>query len=196
MYVIGITGGVGAGKSTVLEILKEECNCVIYKADDISNELKLKGQPCYEKVVDILGEEVLDADGEINRRMMAITIFADELKKKAVEKVIHPAVKRYVLDKIDECRREGVVDYFFIEAALLIEDGYQNICDEIWYVYASVANRTKRLMSSRNYSIHGVEKIMDSQMSDAEFRKKCECIIDNDGDETVTRDSIRRILGK
>jgi len=194
MYVIGITGGVGSGKSEVLRILKEESNCVVLKADDIANELKLKGQPCYEKIVDLLGESILDPDGEINRQLMGIAIFSDASMLKQVEQIIHPAVKRYILDRIDECKREGKIDYLFIEAALLIEDGYKQICDEIWYIYASVASRTNRLIKNRNYSLTKIESIMDSQLSEAEFRKNCECVINNDGDLEKTREDIKNIL--
>lgn len=196
MYVIGITGGVGAGKSAVLDLLAEECKCAIYRADDIANEIKLKGNSCYEKIVDILGEEVLDPDGEINKRMMALVIFSDPEKKRLVEAVLHPAVKNYIIDKIAECKRDGSLDYFFFEAALLIEAGYKQICDEIWYVYASIPTRSKRLMASRNYNLDRIESIMDTQLSDREFRKNCEYVIDNDGDLENTRASIRSVLSK
>lgn len=194
MYVIGITGGVGAGKSSVLDILKEECDCVILRADDIANDLKKKGTPCYDKIVELLGESVLDPDGEINRRMMAMMIFPNIEKKRMVEQIIHPAVKQFILEKIDELKREGEVKYLFIEAALLIEAGYRNICDEIWYIYASIPTRTKRLMQSRNYSLAKVEDIMDSQLSDMEFRKNCEYVINNDGSLERTREEIKKIL--
>ena len=81
MYVIGITGGVGAGKSAVLSILKEDVPCEIIRADDIANELKLKGHQCYDKIVDLLGEEILGADGEIDRNLMSMIVFEDESKK-------------------------------------------------------------------------------------------------------------------
>lgn len=194
MYVIGITGGVGSGKSKVLEILEEETDCYILRADDVGNEVKKKGQPCYDKIVDLLGETILDPDGEINRRMMAIMIFSDPVKKKQAEAIIHPAVKRYILDKIDELKREGTYKYMFIEAALLIEDGYKQICDELWYVYASIPTRTRRLVDNRGYSLARIESIMDSQLSDREFRKNCEYVIDNDGDLEETREDIRNIL--
>lgn len=194
MYVIGITGGVGAGKSEVLKILQEETNCYILKADEIANELKLKGNPCYDKIVDVLSESILDPVGEINRQLMAIAIFSDDEKRRKVDQIIHPAVKRYILEKIESCKREAKVDYLFIEAALLIEDGYKQICDEMWYVYASVTTRTNRLIKYRNYSITKIEAIMDSQLSEAEFRKNCECVINNDGDLERTREDIKNII--
>jgi len=194
MYVIGITGGVGAGKSAVLSILKDEVECEIIRADEVANMLKLKGQPGYEKIVEILGDGILGADGEIDRNLMSLIVFEDEAKMKQVEQVLHPAVKRYILDLIDEKKRENKIKYLFIEAALLIEDGYKQICDEIWYIYASVPVRTKRLMETRGYSLQKIESIMDKQLSEAEFRKNCECVINNDGDIEKTKEDIMNTL--
>lgn len=194
MYVIGITGGVGAGKSAVLSILKEYVECEIIRADDVANQLKLKGQPCFDKIVDLLGEQILGADGEIDRNLMSMIVFEDDSKMKQVEQILHPAVKRYITAKIDEKRREGKIKYLFIEAALLIEDGYRQICDEFWYIHASVPTRTKRLMKNRGYSLQKIESIMDKQLSEAEFRKNCECVIDNDGDLEKTKEDILNTL--
>lgn len=194
MYVIGITGGVGAGKSTVLQILEKEVDCEIIRADEVANDLKLKGHQCYDKIVDLLSEDILGADGEIDRNLMSMIVFEDPSKMKQVEQILHPAVKRYILDYIDEKKRENKIKYLFIEAALLIEDGYKQICDEFWYIYASVPTRTKRLMQSRGYSLQKIESIMDKQLSEAEFRKNCECVIDNDGDIEKTKEDIMNTL--
>lgn len=194
MYVIGITGGVGAGKSEVLSILRNEVDCFIVRADDVANELKLKGHQGYDKIVELLGQEILGADGEIDRNLMSMIVFEDESKMKQVEQILHPQVKRHIVSLIDEKRRENKVKYFFIEAALLIEDGYRQICDEFWYIHASVATRTKRLMQNRGYSIQRIESIMDKQLSEAEFRKNCECVIDNDGDLEKTKQDILNTL--
>ena len=194
MYVIGITGGVGAGKSAVLSILKEEVECEIIRADDVANELKLKGHSCYDKIVDLLGEQVLGADGEIDRNLMSMIVFEDEAKMRQVEQILHPAVKRYITEQIEQKRREGKIKYLFIEAALLIEDGYKQFCDEFWYIHASVATRTKRLMENRGYSLQKIESIMDMQLTEEEFRKNCECVIDNDGDLEKTKEDIFNTL--
>lgn len=194
MYVIGITGGVGAGKSAVLSILEKYVECEIIRADDVANHLKLKGQPCFDKIVELLGEEILGADGEIDRNIMSMIVFEDEFKMKQVEQILHPQVKRYITEKIEEKKREGKIKYLFIEAALLIEDGYKQICDEFWYIYASVPVRTKRLMQNRGYSLQKIESIMDKQLPESEFRKNCECVIDNDGDLEKTKEDILSIL--
>lgn len=194
MYVIGITGGVGAGKSAVLSILSECVECEIIRADDVANRLKLKGQPCFQKIVDLLGEQILGSDGEIDRSLMSMIVFEDDAKMKQVEQILHPQVKRYITETIEQKKREGKIKYLFIEAALLIEEGYRKICDEFWYIYASVATRTKRLMANRGYTLQKIESIMDKQLSEEEFLKNCECVINNDGDLSKTKEEILKAL--
>ena len=194
MYVIGITGGVGAGKSAVLSILKENVECEVIRADEVANELKLKGRPGYDKIVNLLGQQILGADGEIDRNLMSMIVFEDDAKMKQVEQILHPAVKRYITDLIEEKKREKKIKYLFIEAALLIEDGYRIICDEFWYIYASVSTRTMRLMENRGYSLQKIESIMDKQLSETEFRKNCDIVINNDGDLNKTKEEILNAL--
>ncbi len=196
MKVIGITGGVGAGKSTVLNLIRDMCSCFIIMADEAAHEVKRKGQVCYGELVELLGREVLADDGEIDKGRMAQAIFApgsEELLEK-VNDIIHPRVKEYILKRIDERRAAGDVDYFFIEAALLIEDGYREICDELWYVYADEKVRAKRLSSSRGYSDEKIRSIMDRQNDDAFFRTHCDRIIENNGDIEKTREDIEGLL--
>lgn len=196
MKVIGITGGVGAGKSAVLDIIKDSCSCRILMADEAAHEVESKGQPCYFELVDLLGNEVLDCDGEIDRKKMSQMIFNDgnnDIRSK-VNAIVHPRVKEYILRLIDETEDEGRCDYFFIEAALLIEDGYRSICDELWYIYAPEGVRAKRLKESRGYTDEKIKSIMNSQNDDETFRKYCDRIIENDGDIEETRKAITGIL--
>ena len=196
MKVIGITGGVGAGKSTVLNLIKERCSCFILMADEAAHEVEKKGQVCYEELVDLLGREVLSDDGEIDKGRMARLIFApgnEELLKK-VNGLIHPRVKEYILKSIDEHRAAGDVDYFFVEAALLIEDGYREICDELWYVYADEKVRAQRLKRTRGYSDERIRGIMDKQNNDALFRKYCDRVIENNDDMEATVKRINMLL--
>jgi len=198
MKVIGITGGVGAGKSEVLQIIKESCDCFILIADQVAHEIKKKGFPCYDALVALLGEGILDENREIDRGRMAAQIFAEgagELLKQ-VNAIVHPAVKAHILYLIEEKRQEGTVRYFFIEAALLIEDGYTEICDELWYIHASKELRTKRLMESRGYSRQKVEQIMERQSAEAVFLKYCKVVINNDGDLESTKQQIIKQLGE
>ena len=181
MKTIGITGGVGAGKSEVLRLLRKMCNCIILKADELARSLEDKDEVCYGPLVDLLGGGILAEDGQIDPKKMAGVIFAeggDELRGK-VNAIVHPAVKKRILEMISDAKRERKADIFFIEAALLIEDGYDKIVDEMWYVYADEAVRRKRLKDSRGYSDAKITEIMESQSSDEVFRRYCRVVIDN-----------------
>ncbi len=196
MKVIGITGGVGAGKSTVLNLIKERCSCFILMADEAAHEVKKRGQVCYEELVDLLGREVLADDGEIDKGRMARIIFepGNEGLLKKVNGIIHPRVKEYILKSIDDHRAAGDADYYFIEAALLIEDGYREICDELWYVYADEKVRADRLRRTRGYSDERIRGIMDKQNDDALFRKYCDHVIENNNDIEATGKQIDMLL--
>lgn len=196
MKVIGITGGVGAGKSAILEYLKECTSCEIIRADDVANEIKEKGTPVYERIVAVLGDGVLGANGEIDREMMALAIFGDKIKKQKVEAIIFPEVKREILARISKARANGNIDYVFIEAALLIEEGYRAICSEIWYVYASVATRTKRLHENRGYTFEKIESIIDTQLKEKEFRENSDREINNNEGFEVAKACIDSFIGK
>lgn len=179
MKLIGITGGVGAGKSRILSYIESRCNCRILLADQAAHEVKEPGQPCYTQLVELLGTGILQEDGFINKGKMATIIFSDEGLLKQVNAIIHPAVKEYILAEIERERAAGQRDAFFLEAALLIEDGYEQILDELWYIHADRDVRSERLRTSRGYSDEKIEKILLSQLPEKEFRQHCKVVIDN-----------------
>ncbi|WP_022775509.1 dephospho-CoA kinase [Butyrivibrio sp. AE2015] len=181
--IIGITGGVGAGKSTLLSYIKDNYNCLVILSDDVANDIKKKGFPAYDALVEALGRGILSEDGEIDKALMAKAIFNDKNKLKTVNNILHPAVNQYIINIVDDERKRGVYDFVFVEAALLIENGYDKIVDEMWYVYADEDTRRKRLKASRGYSDQKVTEIFNSQLSDESFREHCAFTIDNSGED-------------
>jgi dephospho-CoA kinase len=179
MLLIGITGGVGAGKSEILKYIEKHYKCRIYMADEIAHLVKEPGEECYDELVKLMGKDILDETGRINKGRMADRIFNDEALLLKVNEIVHPAVKKYILDQISKAQADGGIELFFVEAALLIETGYQNILDEIWYIYADENTRRKRLRDSRGYSDDKINHILESQLSEKTFRQKCDFIIDN-----------------
>ena len=165
MKTIGITGGVGAGKSKILAYIQTHCNCRILLADEAAHKVREPGNPCYNALVRLLGTDTLEEDGQINRQKMAAKIFADHKLLEAINTVIHPAVKAYILQEIEAEREAGKIDAFFVEAALLIEEGYGELLDELWYIFAQKEVRRKRLIQDRGYSEEKVEQIFASQLS-------------------------------
>ena len=196
MKLIGITGGVGAGKSQGLSYLASRCRCRILLADEVGNEVKLPGQPCYEQLVELLGKDVLAEDGTIDRGRMAEKIFADAGLLSQVNGIIHPAVRVYILQEVEKERSLGNVDFFFLEAALLIEEGYDRVVDELWYIYADEEVRRGRLKESRGYSDAKIDRIFRSQLSEEEFRSHCQRVIENNGDLQETCRQIDDMLAK
>lgn len=196
MKVIGITGGVGAGKTAVLSYISEKYNCRVLLADEAAHLVKEPGQPCYQKLVELLSEDILNKDGTIHKRKMAEKIFASQALLKKVNELIHPAVKELILHTIEEERRKKEHDFLFVEAALLIENGYLEILDEIWYIYAREEIRRKRLKATRGYTDEKISAIMAQQLKEEEFRKYCSVVIDNSGSRTEAYEQIDRKLGE
>lgn len=195
MMIIGITGGVGAGKSSVLQYMEEQYRCKIVLADVIGNRVKLPGEICYNNLVELLGRDILDSKGYIDKARMAEAIFSDDELLAKVNAIIHPAVKDCILAEIEKAKEEKKYDFFFIEAALLIECGYAAHVDEMWYIYASDEVRRKRLKESRGYSDEKVTAIMNGQLKEEEFRRNCQAVIDNSGDLEETKKQIDKLLG-
>lgn len=193
MRLIGVTGGVGAGKSEILNYIKKHYKCRIYLADEVAHLVKVKGEDCYYELVALLGEDILQPDGEINKSAMAAKIFADDELLERVNEIVHPQVRIYLEKRIKEAQEDSNIEIMFIEAALLIEAGYKELVDELWYIYADVEVRKKRLMSSRGYSEEKIRQIMEAQLSEEVFRQECDFVIDNSG---TLADSYRQIRKK
>ena len=191
MRIIGITGGVGSGKTAILDRMKNIYNCKVISADEVAHIVKEPGTDCYKELVDLLGQQILDAENRINKAKMAEIIFADEELLTEVNRIIHPAVKEYIENIIAAEREKNQIQLLFIEAALLIEDGYDKIVDELWYIYADEDIRRGRLQESRGYTLSKAKQIMDRQLADDEYRAKCDVIIDNSGDIEAAIEQVR-----
>ena len=180
MKFIGITGGVGAGKSAVLDYLATKPGVRVMLADEIANELMEPGTDCYEQIRKTFpNEDIYREDGHFDRMKLAKVIFSDEKKRVQMNEIVHPAVKRYVIAEADRGRQEGKPALLVLEAALLIEEHYDEICDELWYIYTREDVREARLMESRGYSKEKVQQIFASQLKEAEYRRHCSIVIDN-----------------
>ena len=182
MKFIGITGGVGAGKSAILDYLKNKPDTKVMLADEIAHELMVPGTQCSDKLKAEFGtEDIYQKDGFFDRIKLAQVIFSDDEKRKKLNGIVHPAVRKYVIGQAAYERKEGKIKLLVLEAALLIEEHYDEICDELWYIYTSEENRRIRLKKQRNYSDEKINEIFNSQLTDEKFRKACRVVIDNNG---------------
>lgn len=188
--ILGITGGIGSGKSEVLRILQEEYGAEVIKADIVAHELMEPGQEVYRQVIAAFGREILHPDGRIDRSLLGRLVFGREEKRQLLNRLTHPAVKQEILRRIVDSRTAFLV----IEAALLLEEHYEEICGEIWYVYADRETRFARLADSRGYTRKRAQAIMDRQLSEDDWRKRCQATVDNSGSLEQLRTELARLL--
>ena len=194
MKLIGVTGGVGAGKSEILNYLKSNYNCCILLADEAARTLEAPGGAIYQPLIRLLEEypaadpekgetpaPITLEDGRINNPEMARRIFSEPALLKKVNNLVHPAVKQYILSAFAMEKELGKLDFFVVEAALLIECGYSRDVDAMWYIYCDESERRRRLRASRGYSDEKIDNILRSQLSEQTFRENADVVIDNSG---------------
>ena len=177
--VLGITGQVGAGKSTVLEYLEKTYGAAVLMLDALAASLQKKGGCCYGPMIELFGTQVVRGDGEFDRAKIAGMVFSDPPLLQKLNDIVHPAVRRAALEWIEERGKCDAAPFLVLEAALLIEGDYGRICDEMWYVRADEAVRRERLRSSRGYSDKRIDDMFASQKSDKWYEKYCSYVIDN-----------------
>ncbi len=198
MITIGITGGVGAGKSSVLAMIGEYCDsraipAVLLETDKVARALQRKGERVFQEIVHAFGRGVVGEDGELNRQMLADLVFHDEEKLKRLNLIVHPAVKQDVCKAQQEAKQSGA-KLFVIESALLLENEYDQICDAVWLVTAEQPERIRRLAASRGYTEAKSRSIMSNQSLESEWLERCSAVIDNSGTPERTRAQVRRFL--
>ena len=193
MKIIGVTGGVGAGKSEILHYIETHYNARVLLADEAAHAIEAPGGAIYEPLIQLLdrypvpvtdGAEAAPItlpDGRINKPEMARRIFSVPELLDQVNQLVHPAVKTYILEESARERKAGRLDFFIVEAALLIEGGYKEHLDELWYIYCDENERRRRLRASRGYSDEKIDNILRSQLSEQEFRDNADVVIDNSG---------------
>lgn len=195
MRIIGITGGIGSGKSRVLNIMEEIYGAVLCQTDVVAHQLQKKGETCYKEIVNVFGVNILTENKEIDRKKLAAIVFNDNDKLKKLNQIVHPAVKKQVKLEIEEARRKQK-EFFLIESALLMEDHYEELCDELWYIYADERVRRDRLKTSRLMNEEKIDLIIKAQATEETFRKYCHITIDNSGTIENTKEQIEQAVNR
>lgn len=180
MKVIGITGGVGCGKSFIMEQLQERYQAGIILTDLVAHDLMEPGGVSYQEIVAYFGTKILEPDGKINRQALGSIVFQDKEALLKLNSITHPNVKKEVIRRIEEMKRAKEVSIIMVEAALLIEEHYDEICDELWFIDASDEVRIKRLMEKRGYTKEKCLSIMSNQLQRERFLEHCQRVIYND----------------
>ena len=188
--VYGITGGAGTGKSEVMRLLREEVGGFTILSDDVARQLTRKGKISYKLIVEHFGEEILGEDGEIDRTRLAAIVFNDKEALNQLNSMTHPYVREEIHRLIREAKESGLYRFAALESAILLDAGYENECDEFWYVYTDPEIRRARMKETRGYSDERVDAVMKSQGNDKENMKKCDFVIINN----TTLEEVKRQL--
>ena len=188
--VIGLTGGVGSGKSTILALLKEKYGALILEADRIAEAMMQPDGASYSRLVTLLGRSVLNDDGSINRGRMSEMVFADPKLLKQVNDIVHPDTIAEVRRRIENAQEKLIV----YESAIPEEARFPELTDAVLYVYASEETRLERLFFGRGYSFDKTESIMRRQLSETEFRRMSDAEVNNDGTEEEAERSLAEAM--
>lgn len=195
IMILGVTGGVGAGKSSVLAILQEEYHAKLILADEVGRRLMQPGEANYVNIVNAFGKEILNENQTINTSKLAATAFSSPLETLRLNALTHPNVRVRIEWMIKEIRDNEPDALIVIEAALLSEGHLTALCDDVWYIYADEQTRIARIMESRGYSYERCCQTIARQKSDAQFRAECKTVIDNSKSIEETRKAIKELLG-
>lgn len=177
---IGLTGGIGSGKSTAARILAE-LGAPVIDADKVGHAIYAPGGPAYQDIIDAFGEGILADDRSIDRRKLGPIVFADAAALNRLNSIVHPRMFVRMGEMVAEMRRGGEGRPIVIEAAILIEANWQPLCDEIWLVVASRDRVIERVERDRGMRPEQIAARIKAQLSDDERRKYASLVIDNDG---------------
>lgn len=192
MLLVGLTGGIGSGKSTVARLLERRGAAVI-DADQLAREAIAKGTPGFERVVEAFGSEILRPDGDLDRSALAARIFADPAQKATLEAIVHPEVARRFGELVDDYRAsERIVVYV---TPLLVELGLAPAFDVVVVVTASPHLRVSRVASERGLSPDDVRGRMAAQATDDQRVEVADVLIDNDGSLAELERQTSRLWG-
>jgi dephospho-CoA kinase len=179
MLLVGLTGGLGAGKSTVARMLADR-GAVLVDADELARRALEPGSRAYQEVRDLFGDEVVTPSGELDRAAIAATVFSDPERRRALESIVHPEVFRMLAETVEA--RRGTEDVVVFDAPLIVETGFQDACDVVVVVTAPEEERVARATRDRGMTADQARARIRAQIDEAERGAVADIVIRNDGD--------------
>jgi dephospho-CoA kinase len=199
MLTIGLTGGIGTGKSVVANLLVQQGASII-DADRLGHEAYTPHSEAWEAVVAAFGTDILTSEGEIDRRKLGGIVFADETQLERLNGIMHPLMAKMVEHRKAAFDAGGVA-VTVVEAAVLFEAGWDSLVDEVWTTHASESTVVQRLFERNGLDEAEARKRINSQMSATERNRRSDVVVDNSGDLTALEQTVKnlwktRIKGK
>ena len=190
MLLVGLTGGIGSGKSTVAAMLAER-GAVVIDADELARRAIDPGTPGFDRVVEAFGPDVLTPGGEIDRAELAARVFSDEEARRTLESIVHPEIFKLLLQRVEELRDTSSVVVF--DAPLIVETGFHEACDVLVVVTASVETQIERLVASRGMTDGAARDRIAAQAPMEEKVRVADVVIVNDGNFGELREQVDRL---
>lgn len=194
MKIIGLTGGIGSGKSTVSGYLKEK-GYKVSDADLIAHQITEPGTETLDELVSAFGNEILDSNGRLRRKYLASIVFTDAVSEKTLNRITHKGIKKQLEAEIEENRKNGE-RLMFLEGPILFEAGVNRWCDYMWLVTADMDKRLQRVMQRDDASEEQVKQRIACQMSDEEKIRLSDEVLDNSGNREELCIKVDELLEK
>lgn len=192
MKIIGLTGGIATGKSTVARMIRRKGIPVIC-ADDLARKAVRRGSPALKKIARIFGPGVITRNGELNRPLLGKIVFENPLRRKKLNQIVHPFVMKEMWKAISKDKKKKLI---VLDVPLLFEEKLDRLCDKTVVVYAPAAIQKKRLKKRSHLSDHEIRNRLKSQMPIEKKKKLADFVIDNSGSLSATRRQIHACLFK
>lgn len=191
MLVIGLTGGIGTGKSEVARILAQ-LGAVVINADQVGHEAYRPNSEIWREVLKTFGREILQPNGEIDRKKLGAIVFSDPGQLAALNSIMHPRMARMVAEQIDRLKAEGV-PVVVVEAAVLFEAGWDSLVDEVWVTDSPAEEVIRRIRGRNGLSEAEIRKRMSAQMPAAERLARATVVISNSADVDALERTVRSL---
>lgn len=195
MKIIGLTGGIGSGKSTVTDYLIAR-GFPVLDADKIAREIVLPGSEMLIQLTSVFGKSILMQDGSLDRKKLGDIVFSDPEKKKTLDGLMHTRILELIHDRILEYREETVHKLIFIDAPLLFETGLDKSVSETWVIDVDEETRIKRIMERDGLKREDIAMRISNQMARDEKNKRADVILDNTGNQEALYQQIEQLLQK
>jgi dephospho-CoA kinase len=190
MKTIGLTGGIGSGKSTVSQILAE-LGAFVIDADKVGHEIYLPGKEAWQQVTAAFGSDILAPDQTIDRKKLGALVFGSDEARKKLNEIVHPLMFQDIDRRIRAKRATGFTKPIVIEAAILIEANWLPLADEVWLIVTNKTAVIDRVATQRGMAAKDTEARIASQLSDSERRKHAQVLIENNSSLEELQQKIR-----
>ncbi|MCD6217046.1 dephospho-CoA kinase [bacterium] len=190
-YIIGITGGIGSGKSTVANLFRERGFHII-DADDVARDVVKPGSELLIKITTHFGKDILNRDGSLNRAKLASIVFQNQKEREYLEQILHPKIISQIIIQIEKADVKTVI----IVVPLLIESGMDKLCDLVIVVIADVETRITRIEKRNTVDRDEILSRINAQISDTERSENADIIIDNNSDVNELARQVDKVITK